>query len=100
MKGIDESKINCGFLKQYLKVIYYEMNLVSSTSLKVSSVILSISISGIVSLFFFFIILIRNKSTNKEKDRGISSECDSIIGMNKSDNDGQLIEMVVSKNNE
>ena len=99
MKGIDESKINCGFLKQYMKVIFYEMNLVSSTSLKVSSVILSISISGIVSLFFFFIILIRNKSTNKEKER-ISSECDSIMGMNKSDNDGQLIEMVVSKNNE
>ena len=82
-----------------MKVILYEMNLVSSTSLKVSSVILSISISGIISLFFF-IILLRNKSTKKEQERGINSECDSIIGMNKSDNDGQLIEMVVPKNNE
>ena len=42
----------------------------------------------------------RNKSTKKEQERGINSECDSIIGMNKSDNDGQLIEMVVPKNNE
>lgn len=99
IKSNDASKINCVFLKQYMKVILYEMNLVSSTSLKVSSVILSISISGIISLFFF-IILLRNKSTKKEQERGINSECDSIIGMNKSDNDGQLIEMVVPKNNE